>query len=287
MNQAPKEPPGSPGRGKPIANRRSGRSGRSVSCPPYNPGLQQLVEGKQAWADRLGEEAQARGFLGWHQRGYLPHRDVPGLRQFVTFRLHDSFPASRRGEWAALVRIEDDRQRRQQVEEYLDRGYGECWLRQPAIAALTEGALRHFDGERYQLLAWVVMPNHVHVLVQINPTPLAGVVQSWKRFVAREANKLLRREGTFWEHEYWDTYMRDEAQLTKARRYTEQNPVKAGLVREGKDWAWSSARFRDGYGKLVWSAEAVSRLQIGAPPERPERRVALGLNHPTTHPTQT
>ena len=94
MNEASKEPPGNQERAKPIANRRSG--GSSVSCPPYKPGLQQLVEGKQAWADPLGEEAQARGFLGWHQRGYLPHRDAPGLRQFVTFRLHDSFPASRR-----------------------------------------------------------------------------------------------------------------------------------------------------------------------------------------------
>ncbi len=267
-----------PGGDKPIINRRS------VSRPPYNPGLQQLVEDKQAWAKPLDEEARTQGFLGWHQRGYLPHRDAPGLRQFVTFRLHDSFPVSRRAEWEALLRLEDARQRRTKLEEYLDCGYGECWLRQPAIAALTEGALRHFEGERYHLLAWVVMPNHVHVLLQIGQAPLAGVLQSWKRFVAREANKLLRREGPFWEREYWDTYMRDEEQLIKARRYTEQNPVKAGLVREAKSWAWSSARFRDGYGKLVLSPEAVSRLQIGAPPERPERRFIIGFNHLKTPP---
>jgi REP element-mobilizing transposase RayT len=249
--------------------------------------LQQLVEGKQVWGVPLGEDAHSQGFLGWHQRGYLPHRDAPGLTQFVTFRLHDSMPASRRGEWEALLRIKDNRQRRKKLEEYLDRGHGGCWLRQPAIAALTEGALRHFDGERYQLLAWVVMPNHVHVVVRIGQVPLAGVLQSWKRFVAREANKLLQREGTFWEHEYWDTYMRDEVQLAKARRYAEQNPVKAGLVREGEDWRWSSARFRDDYGRLVLLPEAVSRLQIGAPDAPAERRVALGLNHPTTHPAQT
>ena len=97
-----------------------------------------------------------------------------------------------------------------------------------------ESALRYFDGRRYELLAWVVMPNHVHVLVQTWQTPLARVIQSWKRFVAREANKLLGREGAFWEREYWDTYMRDETQVAKARRYTERNPVKAKLVREAK-----------------------------------------------------
>jgi hypothetical protein len=88
----------------------------SASCPPYNPGLQQLVGGKQAWAEPLDEHAKAQGFLGWHQRGYLPHRDAPGLTQFVTCRLHDSFPASRRAEWEALLRIEDNRQRRIKLE---------------------------------------------------------------------------------------------------------------------------------------------------------------------------
>ncbi len=268
---------------KPITNRRSGE--RSVSCPPYNPGLHELVQGKQSWADPLDAVAEAQGFLGWHQRGYLPHRDAPGLTQFVTFRLHDSMPASRRGEWEALLRIEDNRQRRLKLEEFLDRGHGECWLRQPAIAGLAESALRHFDGERYQLLAWVVMPNHVHVLVEIGRTPLARVLQSWKGFIAREANKLLRREGTFWEHEYWDTYMRDDDQSAKARRYIEQNPVRAQLVREAKAWPWSSARFRDNYGKLVLSPEAVSRLQAGAPAvgaADSERRLSVGLNQAKT-----
>ena len=95
------------------------------------------------------------------------------------------------------------------------------------------------------------MPNHIHVLVRIHGTPLAALIKRWKGRIAREANKLLRRQGAFWEREYWDTYMRDEEQLARARRYTEQNPSKAGLVCQAKDWAWSSARFRDDYGRLV------------------------------------
>src|SRR5512138_1469781 len=88
------------------------RSARPASCPPHNPGLQRLVDGKQAWAKPLKQAAREQGFLGWHQRGYLPHRDTPGLTQFVTFRLHESLPGSRRGEWEALLQIENNRQRR-------------------------------------------------------------------------------------------------------------------------------------------------------------------------------
>ena len=198
-------------RAKPTASRRSVHPSR----PPYNPGLHQLVDGKQAWANPLDQEAKAQGFQGWHQRGYLPHRDAPGLIQFLTFRLYDGFPVSRRVEWEALFRIEDDRQRRNQLEGYLDRGHGECWLRQPEIATVVQSALWHFDGIRYQLLAWVVMPNHVHVLIQVWQTPLARILQSWKGFIAREANKLLHRQGTFWEREYWDTFMRNEEQISE------------------------------------------------------------------------
>jgi REP element-mobilizing transposase RayT len=181
----------------------------------------------------------------------LPHRDKPGLTQFVTIRLHDSLPASHRGEWESLLKLEDRRERRKQLESYIDRGAGECWLAQPAIANCAEQGLRFFDGKRYQLRAWVIMPNHIHVLVDIGNTPLAKLMQSWKRFIAREANKLLARGGAFWQREYWDTYMRDTTQTAKAVKYIENNPVKANLVREAKDWRWSSARFRDCYGNLV------------------------------------
>ena len=224
------------------------------STPPYNPGLQKLVDGKQAWAVPLDEEAMAKGFRGWHQRGYLPHYDAPGATQIVTLRLADSLPASRRGEWEHLLRIEDDRERRRRLEGYLDRGFGECWLGQSNIAELTEGALRFFDGQRYQLQAWVVMPNHVHLLVNVWDMPLGELVKSWKGFAARKANKLLGRSGEFWEREYMDTVITDEEHWRTAVRYIENNPVKAKLVSDPKAWPWSSARFRDEYGRIAGSA---------------------------------
>lgn len=227
---------------KPVKNRRS--------IPPYNPGLHKLVTGKQAWSEPLSEPAKAQGFLGWHQRGYLPHFDAPGVTQIVTFRLHDAMPASRRSEWEALLHLEDDRERRKQLEAYLDQGMGECWLRQPAIADLAENAVRFFDGDRYQLQAWVIMPNHLHLLVDVWQTPLAHLIKSWKQFIGREANKLLKREGTFLQRDYWDTLIEDEAQRKKAVHYIETNPVKASLVREPTEWQWSSARHRDEYGQL-------------------------------------
>lgn len=160
-------------------------------------------------------------------------------------------PINRRAEWELMLKLEDNHERRKELEIYLDRGLGECWLRRAAIATLAEKALRFFDGQRYQLRAWVIMPNHIHILSDIRNVPLSKLTQSWKRFIAREANKFLGREGTFWERDYWDTYMRNESQTTKALKYIENNPVKANLVREAKDWPWSSARFRNHYGVLI------------------------------------
>ena len=231
-----------------------------ISTPPYNPGLQKLVEGKQAWAFPLDDEAKAKGFLGWHQRGYLPHFDAPWVTQFITLRLADSLPASRRGEWEHLLKIEDDRERRRRLEAYLDLGWGECWLRQPPIAALVENALRFFDGERYTLAAWVVMPNHLHILVEVWDTPLSKLAKSWKDFTARKANKLLRRRGGFWEREYLDTLIKGEEHRRRAVRYIEHNPVKAKLVRSPADWPWSSARFRDEFGRLKMAKGAATRV---------------------------
>jgi REP element-mobilizing transposase RayT len=218
--------------------------------PPHNPEVRELIENKRHWSSPLKPEEAKRGFRGWNERGYLPHRDQPGLTQFVTFRLADSLPSSLRSEWEHLLKVEDDRARRAALEAYLDRGRGECLLQRPGIAKLAEDAVRFFHGQRYDLLAWVVMPNHVHVLFKVDATPMAEVLESWKKHTANQANRLLHRHGPFWLADYWDTFMRDQAHELETWEYIENNPVKAGLVLDPKSWAWSSARFRDGFGVL-------------------------------------
>ena len=82
---------------------------RRRPSPPHNPGLRDLVEGKRDWDARDSKETQREGFRGWHERGYLPHRDAPGLTQFITYHLADAFPVALRSEWSALLEVEDDR----------------------------------------------------------------------------------------------------------------------------------------------------------------------------------
>jgi putative transposase len=216
--------------------------------------LRLLVAGKQRWSEPLSEDDKARGFLGWHERGHLPHCDRPGLIQFVTFRLADSLPAERRGEWAHLLAIEDKREKRRKLEEYLDRGQGACYLRNNRVAAFMEKALLFHHCRRFDLMAWVVMPNHVHVLLRVGPVPLAKIVQNWKSITAVEANRILGRDGRFWQIEYWDQFMRDAEHVHKAIRYIENNPIKAGLCTIPAEWPHSSARLRDpATGSLAFS----------------------------------
>ena len=220
------------------------------SGPPHNPGVRELVAGKRRWSSPPKREEAMQGFRGWHERGYLPHRDERGLTQFITFHVADSYPAALRSKWAALLEIEDHRERQIQLEAYLDQGRGECPLRQADIARVADTAFRFYHGKRYDLRAWVVMPNHIHALFQVEAVPLGKILRECKEFTAREANKRLRRRGQFWAEDCWDTYMRDGGQELKTRRYIENNPVKAFLVREPKEWPWSSARFRDENGVL-------------------------------------
>jgi REP element-mobilizing transposase RayT len=217
---------------------------------PHNPDVRELVGHKRRWSSPLKPEHAKLGFQGWHERGYLPHRDEPGLTQLVTFRLKDSFPKSLQSEWAHLWEIEDDRERRKKLEAYLDKGRGECHLRRYDVAKLVEVTLRFFRSELYELRAWVVMPNHVHVLFKVGATPMSKIVGRWKSYTAKEINKILAQRGAFWGADYWDTYMRDSRQELRARLYIENNPTKAGLVRDPKEWPWSSARFRDVHGVL-------------------------------------
>jgi len=127
------------------------------------------------------------------------------------------------------------------IEAYLDRGAGTRYLRQPALADEVVHALRHFDGQRYRLLAWSVMPNHVHVVVRMLPSwTLASVVHSWKSFTAKRANQILHAHGTFWQRECYDHLIRDEGEFERSIRYVAENPGKAGL--ENWPWVWVCGR---------------------------------------------
>ena len=186
--------------------------------------------------------ALSKDHSGWTDRGYLPHYDKPGLVQAVTFRLADSLPKSMRSEWEHLLQITDDAERIRQIEHYLDQGAGSCVLRQPECAEIVQSALLHFHTQRYRLIAWCVMPNHVHVLFEtFAGYPLGKAIHSWKTFTAREINKALQREGPLWQEDYFDTFMRDDEHQWAEKEYIEGNPVKAKLVPRASDWPWSSA----------------------------------------------
>jgi putative DNA methylase len=182
--------------------------------------------------------------------------------QTLNFRLADSLPASVIAKWknelsreshvpgsaavpAASWAQNRDVELRRHIEKYLDAGHGECRLRRPDIAGLAESALLHFDGERYRLLAWCVMPNHVHALIETQKGfTLANVIHSWKSFISHKANQILRLRGEFWQREYLDRYVRNSEHYEKVVAYIEENPVKAGLAKVKTDWQWSSAKFR-------------------------------------------
>ena len=145
-------------------------------------------------------------------------------------------------------------ERRKRVEAWIDAGHGSCILRKPAIAKMVQESLLAFDSQRYRLLAWVVMPNHVHALFQpMNGWTVAKIVASWKKFTARKirpgstpgnANLLIggfRSGGPVWHREYWDRYIRNQRHFNQAIDYIHQNPVKAGLVATAESWRWSSA----------------------------------------------
>jgi len=156
-------------------------------------------------------------------------------------------------------------ERRQRIEHYLDSGAGRCWLSQPEIAETAENALLFFEGQRYGLEAWVVMPNHVHALF----TPMAGhsfseILHSWESYTSNEANRLLGRSGEFWFPDYYDRFIRDERHFARAVEYIEMNPVAAGLCLRPEDWPYGSARFRRrSAGFQPASAARMAALQKG------------------------
>lgn len=215
---------------------------------------------------------------GWYSRGYLPHRDEPEVFQSITYRLSDSIPAVMQEKIETELRYVPEArmevERRIKLQARLDKGYGSCILRIPVAAECIENNWKHFEGERYDLISWVIMPNHVHLLIKLNEgVSLGKVIQSWKAYTSRRLKRMLE-EGKIdlnphylldendgvrppqildrsfigkifpqgvWMREYWDRIIRNEEHFLASVEYIQMNPVKAGLVKSPELWPWSSA----------------------------------------------
>lgn len=204
----------------------------------------------------------------------LPHWDVPGATYFVTSCLAGSIPAKglldianyrreleRRHPPADATPADWDYQREKltfgRTDQWLDSEPAVRHLADPRLAQVVVDSMLHFADERYELLAYVVMPSHFHWAFRpldawvdsLGPTtekrpPRERVMHSLKTYTARECNQLLAHQGSFWQRESYDHCVRDEDELYRIIHYVEQNPVKAGLVADADGWAFSSARLR-------------------------------------------
>jgi len=173
---------------------------------------------------------------------HLPHWQPAGKDVFITWRLHGSLPPSTRI-LATSDRSPSAGERFRAFDQALDRaGVGPLWLKDSRIAECLVAALqRSQEQELFRLHAYVVMANHVHVLLA-PMRALSQITHSVKGPTAREANKILGRTGTrFWQDESFDHWIRNASEWNRVRAYIEHNPVSAGLVRNPTDWPWSSA----------------------------------------------
>jgi REP element-mobilizing transposase RayT len=177
----------------------------------------------------------------------LPHWRQDGVMYFVTYRLADALPRQKleqlrheRETWdkthreplSAEERVEYRRLFTERVEQWLDAGSGSCCLADDTLARTVANALKHFDGERYRLDEWVVMPNHVHVLVvPLGEHTLSDILHTWKSYTATQINRILgRKDKPVWQHESYDHIVRSETELAHFRRYIHENPQKARVT---------------------------------------------------------
>jgi len=150
-------------------------------------------------------------------------------------------------------------------DEYLDLHRDIHWLDNPHVAALTRRSLYFWNGKKYGLCAYCILPNHVHILIRpfdlepasesdresLEPgeitdsgSPLSSILHSLKSYTAHEANKLLGRTGEFWQHESYDHWVRDVDELERIVVYIQANAVKAGIAGRPNEYYWCSAHDR-------------------------------------------
>ncbi|MDM8547201.1 DUF1156 domain-containing protein [Candidatus Venteria ishoeyi] len=221
---------------------------------------------KKAIADYHGARASRPQKI--HHRTKLPHYEAGEHPQHIVFRLADSIPQALLAQWQAVTQPShastQAAKQRQRFDQALDQSHGACYLQQSEIATIVANALRYFDGERYRLHSWTIMPNHVHVLVTpLHGNSLSSLVHSWKSYSAKQANQVLGRKGSFWQADYFDRAMRNEEHFERTRVYIEQNPVKAGLCEDAEAWQFGSA----------WAGgrDALAPTDHGARASRPQK----------------
>jgi hypothetical protein len=177
-------------------------------------------------------------------RRNLPHWHPDGAAVFLTWRLHGCLPLS-----ADTANLGCDNRVRpglrfKVLDAALDKAsIGPRWLEDPRIAACVVNGIRTGEASLgfYKLHAFVVMPNHVHLLISPR-LPLPRIMNGLKGVTARDSNRILGHRGiSFWQDESFDHWVRSAEEFDRIRAYIEFNPVSAGLVTRSEDWPWSSA----------------------------------------------
>ncbi len=198
-----------------------------------------------------------------YYRRHLPHIHPEGHPLFITFNLADSIPLD---VWLKLKQQREQELQKTAPEqhyliqkkffgkydEWLDRAeYGNHWLALANIAQIVADELHRMDGERYRLLAYCIMPNHIHMLIESLVTeaakhhgksrnyPVTETLRLLKGRTARACNLELKRSGKFWQHESYDHYARNDEELGRIVAYIINNPVKAGLAKEWTEWKFT------------------------------------------------
>jgi len=193
-------------------------------------------------------------------RNRLPHWQQDGSTYFVTYRLNDSIPkalidkriADKNCWLAGHPRPWDDETKMEyhslfsaEMDRMLDAGHGECLLKKRECLEILREEFMKYDGVRYMLHGYVVMPNHVHLLFSLAVgISLDKMVGSWKRICARRINESLGKKGALWQKDYFDRIIRSWEQMLRVARYVRRNPLKAKL-REGEYFLYEAEWVRN------------------------------------------